>query len=71
MEVTKWLKPSDTGGKSQMLARGREQQRQSLLRVKIPRSEPVRRTAAIQGKAVETRSQFRLGTHRRPAARCA
>jgi hypothetical protein len=31
MEVTKWLKPSDVGGESQMLARGRKQQRQSLL----------------------------------------
>jgi hypothetical protein len=39
MGVTRWLKPSDTGGKSQMLARGREQPRQSLLWV-VKRSEP-------------------------------
>ncbi len=34
MEVTKWLKTSDTGGKSQMLAGARDQLRQSLLWVK-------------------------------------
>ena len=31
MEATKWLKPSDRGGRSQTLPRGGEQKRQSLL----------------------------------------
>ncbi len=33
MEATKWLKPSDRGGRSQTLPRGGEQKRQSLLLV--------------------------------------